>query len=310
MTGDKDDFQGHPAPEGQAKPEGERIAKRLARAGLCSRREAERWIEQRRVSVNGHMLDSPACVVGPGDIIVVDGKPLAEPERTRLWRHHKRSGLVTTHKDPEGRLTVFDVMPEGMPRVISVGRLDLNSEGLLLLTNDGELARKLELPSNAWVRRYRVRVHGEVSAEALAQLDKGITIDGIAYGSIKASLDRQQGANAWLTVSLREGKNREIRRVMDYLGWPVTRLIRTSYGPFQLGTLAEGAVEEVPGKVLREQMGEGKAVLHAKTESKSAGEREKDQRVAAKARKDKLAEDKRLAAAKKAKPDANRRRPS
>ena len=289
---------------------GERIAKRLARAGLCSRREAERWIETGRVSVNGKTLDSPACVVGPGDIILVDGVPLAEPEKTRLWRYHKPAGLVTTHKDPEGRPTVFEHLPEGMPRVISVGRLDLNSEGLLLLTNDGELARKLELPSNAWLRRYRVRVHGEVSEDALARLENGITIDGMAYGSISATLDRRQGANAWLSVSLREGKNREIRRVMEYLGWPVSRLIRVSYGPFQLGTLEEGAADEVAGKVLREQMGEGKAVLHAKPDSKPAGEREKDQRVAAKARKDKLAEDKRAASAKKAKPDAHRRRPS
>lgn len=277
---------------------GERIAKRLARAGLCSRREAERWIEQGRVVVNGSKLDSPACVVGPDDMVVVDGQPLGEPERTRLWRYHKPSGLVTTHKDPEGRSTVFDKLPDGMPRVVSVGRLDLNSEGLLLLTNDGELARRLELPSNAWVRRYRVRVHGEVRDEALARLDKGITVDGITYGSIKATLDRQQGANAWLTVSLHEGKNREIRKVMDFLGWPVTRLIRVAYGPFQLGTLAEGAAEEVPGKVLREQMGEGKAVLHARAEVKPAGEREKEQRVAARARKQKLAEDKRIAESK------------
>lgn len=278
---------------------GERIAKRLARAGLCSRREAERWIEQGRVVVNGSKLDSPACVVGPDDVVVVDGQPLGEPERTRLWRYHKPAGLVTTHKDPEGRPTVFDKLPEGMPRVISVGRLDLNSEGLLLLTNDGELARRLELPSNAWVRRYRVRVHGEIREDALENLAKGITVDGIAYGSIVATLDRQQGANAWLTVSLQEGKNREIRRVMEFLGWPVTRLIRVAYGPFQLGTLPEGGAEEVPGKVLREQLGQGKAVLHAKPDSKPAGEREKDQRVAARARKQKLAEDKRLAETKK-----------
>ena len=278
---------------------GERIAKRLARAGLCSRRDAERWIEAGRVVVNGSKLDSPACVVKPSDIIVVDGQPLGEPERTRLWRYHKPSGLVTTHRDPEGRTTVFEKLPEGMARVVSVGRLDLNSEGLLLLTNDGELARKLELPSNNWLRRYRVRVHGEVRPDALAKLAHGVTVEGVAYGAIEATLDRQQGANAWLTVSLREGKNREIRRVMEFLGWPVTRLIRVSYGPFQLGALEEGAVEEVPGKVLREQMGEGKAVLHAKPENKSAGEREKDQRVAAKARKHKLAEDKRVAETKK-----------
>jgi len=278
---------------------GERIAKRLARAGLCSRRDAERWIAAGRVVVNGSKLDSPACVVTASDMVVVDGQPLGEPERTRLWRYHKPSGLVTTHRDPEGRPTVFDKLPEGMSRVVSVGRLDLNSEGLLLLTNDGELARKLELPSNNWVRRYRVRVHGEVKPDALARLEHGLTVEGVAYGAITASLDRQQGANAWLTVSLREGKNREIRRVMEFLGWPVTRLIRIAYGPFQLGTLDEGAVEEVPGKVMREQMGEGKPVLHAKPEAKPGGEREKDQRVAARARKHKLADDKRTAEARK-----------
>jgi 23S rRNA pseudouridine2605 synthase len=276
----------------EPKPDGERIAKRLARAGLCSRREAERWIVDGRVAVNGRTLDSPACVVVPDDLIVVDGKPLAEPERTRLWRYHKPSGLVTTHRDPEGRPTVFDRLPEAMPRVISVGRLDLNSEGLLLLTNDGALARRLELPSNAWVRRYRVRVHGLVEAERLLRLEHGITIDGVAFGSIKAVLDRQQGANAWLTVSLREGKNREIRKVMEHLGWSVTRLIRVAYGPFQLGTLLEGLTEEVPGKVMREQMGEGKEVLHAAPEDKPAGEREKAERNAARARGRKLVEDK------------------
>jgi 23S rRNA pseudouridine2605 synthase len=263
---------------------GERIAKRMARAGLCSRREAERWIAEGRVAVNGRVLDSPAVVVGPADIIAVDGQPVPEPERTRLWRYHKPAGLVTTHKDPEGRLTVFDRLPADMPRVISVGRLDLNSEGLLLLTNDGELARRLELPATGWVRRYRVRVHGEVNPDRLERLEKGCTVEGVDYGSIKATLDRQQGANAWLTISLREGKNREVRRVMEYLGWPVTRLIRVAYGPFQLGTLAEGEAEEVPGKVLREQMGEGKAVLHARSKDLPAGEREKSQRLAAKAK--------------------------
>jgi len=267
-----------------AEKEGERIAKRLARAGLCSRRDAERWIAEGRVAVNGRVLDSPACVVGPEDLVVVDGQPLAEPDRTRLWRYHKPAGLVTTHRDPEGRPTVFDRLPADLPRVISVGRLDLTSEGLLLLTNDGGLARRLELPSNAWARRYRVRVHGSVDVAALARLEAGVMIDGVAYGPIRAVLDRQKGANAWLTVSLREGKNREIRRVMEHLGWSVTRLIRVSYGPFQLGTLAEGAIEEVPGKVLREQMGEGKPVLHAAPEEKTAGEREKDQRNAARAR--------------------------
>ena len=258
---------------------GERIAKRLARAGLCSRREAERWITEGRVTVNGECLDSPARLVTPGDLILVDGQPVSEPERTRLWRYHKPAGLVTTHRDPEGRSTVFAALPADLPRVVSVGRLDLNSEGLLLLTNDGALARRLELPDNAWIRRYRVRVHGEVDPVMLARLEQGITVEGLAYGSIKAVLDRQKGANAWLTVSLQEGKNREIRKVMEHLGWPVTRLIRVSYGPFQLGTLAEGTVEEVPGKVLREQLGEAKPVLRPKTDSRPAGEREKAVRL-------------------------------
>lgn len=238
---------------------GERIAKRLARAGLCSRRDAERWIAEGRVAVNGRVLDTPAVVVAEGDTILVDGKPIPEPERARVWRYHKTAGTMTTHKDPEGRPTVFQRLPAGMPRVISVGRLDYNSEGLLLLTNDGELARKLELPAAGWVRRYRVRVHGTVEPEALVALEKGITIDGVRYGAIKAVLDRQQGSNAWLTVSIKEGKNREVRKVMEHLGWPVTRLIRVAYGPFQLGGLPEGEVEEVPAKVVKEQLGAGES---------------------------------------------------
>ncbi|MGE5476110.1 MAG: pseudouridine synthase [Bacteroidales bacterium] len=250
MTEENTESKDKSAPE-----KGERIAKRLARAGICSRRDAERWIAEGRVVVNGTRLATPAVVVQPGDLIVVDGKPLPEAERTRVWRYHKPAGLMTTHKDPEGRPTVFERMPEGMPRVISVGRLDYASEGLLLLTNDGELARRLELPSNSWIRRYRVRVHGEVDPERLVELEKGITIDGVRYGSIKAILDRQKGANAWVTVSIREGKNREVRRVFEHLGWPVLRLIRVSYGPFQLGSLEEGGVEEVPAKVFKEQLG-------------------------------------------------------
>ncbi len=241
--------------EENTKEKGERIAKRLARAGVCSRRDAERWIAEGRVVVNGHRLDTPAVLVQPGDVVVVDGKPVAEPERTRVWRYHKPAGLMTTHKDPEGRPTVFERLPEDMPRVISVGRLDYASEGLLLLTNDGELARRLELPSNSWIRRYRVRVHGEVDPERLLELEKGLTVDGVRYGPIKALLDRQKGANAWVTVSIREGKNREVRRVFEHLGWPVLRLIRVAYGPFQLGSLEEGAVEEVPAKVFKEQLG-------------------------------------------------------
>jgi 23S rRNA pseudouridine2605 synthase len=235
---------------------GERIAKRLARAGLCSRRDAERWIAAGRVKVDGQLLTSPAVLVDAASVIIVDGQPLPATERTRLWRYHKPSGLVTSHRDPQGRSTVFDRLPAELPRVISVGRLDLTSEGLLLLTNDGDLARRLELPATGWVRRYRVRVHGAPDPAALAELDRGITVDGVAYGPIKAMLDRQQGANAWLTVSLKEGKNREIRKVMEHLGWSVSRLIRIAYGPFQLGLLAEGAVEEVPAKALREQLGD------------------------------------------------------
>ncbi|MBF0391873.1 MAG: rRNA pseudouridine synthase [Alphaproteobacteria bacterium] len=248
----------------------ERIAKRLARAGLCSRREAERWIGEGRVAVNGKVLDTPAVTVDETDIVVVDGKPLPEAEKTRLWRFHKRAGLMTTHSDPEGRLTVFEKLPEDMPRVISIGRLDYSSEGLLLLTNDGGLARQLELPSTGWVRRYRVRVHGIVDPVVLLGLEKGVTIEGQSYGPIKALLDRQQGSNAWLTVSLREGKNREIRKVMEHLGWTVTRLIRVAYGPFQLGVLGEGEVEEVTGKVLRDQLG---SLMPAKEEAKPREDR-------------------------------------
>ena len=237
----------------------ERIAKRLARAGLCSRRDAERWIADGRVAVNGRVLDTPAFTVGPTDVVAVDGTVIGEPERTRLWRYHKPAGLVTSHKDPQGRPTVFEKMPEDMPRVISVGRLDINSEGLLLLTNDGELARRLELPSTGWVRRYRVRVHGEVDPAQLLRLEKGLRVEGVDYGPIKAVLDRQQGSNAWLTVALKEGKNREVRRVMEHLGLQVTRLIRVAYGPFQLGTLPDCAAEEVPGRVVKEQLGEAKA---------------------------------------------------
>jgi 23S rRNA pseudouridine2605 synthase len=236
-------------------PRGERIAKRLARAGLCSRREAERWIAEGRVTVDGHKLATPAVTVTETSVIVVDGKPLPLAERTRLWRYHKPAGLVTSHKDPEGRPTVFERLPADLPRVISVGRLDLNSEGLLLLTNDGALARRLELPATGWVRRYRVRVFGAPEPAQLAALANGVTVDGLRYGPIKATLDRQQGSNAWLAISLKEGKNREIRKVMEHLGWSVSRLIRIAFGPFQLGLLEPGAAEEIPGRVLKEQLG-------------------------------------------------------
>ncbi|HVJ36099.1 MAG TPA: pseudouridine synthase [Terriglobia bacterium] len=241
-------------------PEGERIAKVMARAGLCSRRDAEAWIAAGRVTLNGKKLVSPAVNVGPMDVVRVDGKPLPEAEKTRLFRYHKPRGLVTTAKDPEGRPTVFDNLPEGLPRVISVGRLDLNSEGLLLLTNDGELARRLELPATGWVRRYRVRVNGHIDPTSLTRLARGIEIEGVRYGAIEAVLDRQQGDNAWLTMSLTEGKNREIRKVCAFFGWTVSRLIRLSYGPFQLGHLEKGQMEEVPGKVLRDQLGQPGAV--------------------------------------------------
>jgi 23S rRNA pseudouridine2605 synthase len=242
-----------PEPPEAANP-GERIAKRLGRAGLCSRRDAERWIAEGRVAVNGQVLTSPALVVGPRDRIVVDGKPLAEPEPPRLWRYHKPAGLVTTARDEKGRPTVFDRLPPELPRVISVGRLDLTTEGLLLLTNDGEVARHLELPATGWARRYRVRVHGTVEPVRLAALARGPTIDGVRYGPIEAVLDREQGSNAWLTVTLREGKNREIRKVMESLALTVNRLIRVAYGPFQLGKLPEGAVEEIPRRVLKDQL--------------------------------------------------------
>jgi 23S rRNA pseudouridine2605 synthase len=236
---------------------GQRIAKVLARAGLCSRRDAERWIAEGRVTVDGTVLTSPAVTVTADSQIRVDGKPLLEPERARLWRYHKPTGLVTTHRDEKGRPTVFGALPSELPRLISIGRLDLNSEGLLLLTNDGALARRLELPATGWVRRYKVRVHGFVDAARLASLARGITVDGVAYGPIRAQLERQQGSNAWIILSLQEGRNREVRRVLEHLGYPVTRLIRLAYGPFQLGHLARGAIEEVTGKVLQEQLGAG-----------------------------------------------------
>lgn len=238
----------------QPAEKGERIAKVMARAGLCSRREAERWIEQGRVMVDGKKLKTPACTVTEANEVVVDGKPLAGNQETKVWRYHKPTGLIVSHGDPEGRPTVFDKMPPGMPRVISVGRLDINSEGLLLLTNNGELARHMERPDTGWIRRYRVRVNGRVDEKSLEKLEKGITISGIRYGAIKASLDRQQGANAWITMALTEGKNREIRKVMEHLGYRVTRLIRTTYGPFQLGNMERGAVTEVSRKMLRESV--------------------------------------------------------
>lgn len=234
---------------------GERIAKIMARAGLCSRREAERWIAAGRVSFDGTVLDSPAFNVSDTTKVLVDGKPLPVAGSTRLWRYHKPPGVVTTERDPEGRPTVFDRLPSGLPRVLTIGRLDIASEGLLLLTNDGALKRHLELPSTGWTRRYRVRVYGRVEEEKLATLAGGVTVDGMRYGAIQATLERQEGANAWIAIGLREGKNREIRRVMEHLGYSVNRLIRTAYGPFQLGGLKRNAIEESPGKVVRDQLG-------------------------------------------------------
>ncbi len=236
------------------RPAGERIAKFLARAGVSSRRDAEAMIAAGRVALNGQAVSHPATFVAADDIVLVDGKPVATPARTRLWRYHKPAGLVTTHRDPEGRPTVFEKLPAALPRVISVGRLDLTSEGLLLLTNDGALARLLELPATGWIRRYRVRVYGAVDPARLAALARGTTIEGVRYGPIEAGLDSRKGENAWLSVALREGRNREIRKVMASLDLVVTRLIRISYGPFQLGLLPRGAVEEIPARVLREQL--------------------------------------------------------
>lgn len=232
-----------------------RIAKAMARAGLCSRRDAERWIADGRVSINGAVISSPARDIGPSDRVLVDGQPLPGAEPPKLWRYHKPKGLVTTHRDPEGRLTVFDKLPAEIGRVISVGRLDVTSEGLLLVTNDGALARHLELPSTGWLRRYRVRAHGRITAEALERLQDGIEVEGVKYGPIEASLDSQQGANVWLTLGLREGKNREVRKVLGALGLDVNRLIRISYGPFQLQDLPPGQVEVVRRRVLVEQLG-------------------------------------------------------
>lgn len=233
----------------------ERIAKFIARSGVCSRRQAEELILQKRVTVNGEVVESPAFNVEGNEKILLDGEKLPAIENTRMWVYYKPTGLVTTHKDEQGRPTVFENLPEGLPRVISVGRLDLNSEGLLLLTNSGELSRCLELPSNSWSRRYKVKVHGRINRDKLAELEQGITIDGIRYGSIKVEVESEQGTNAWLSVTLQEGKNREIRKVMKFIGLDVARLIRLSYGPFQLGSLKKGEVREVPQKVLKEQLG-------------------------------------------------------
>lgn len=271
-------------------PKPERIAKVLARAGLCSRREAERWIAEGRVTVEGMTLTTPAVTVSAEARITVDGEPLPQREKTRLWIYHKPPGLITTNHDPQGRSTIFDELPGELPRVVTVGRLDMASEGLLLLTNDGELARRLELPASGWRRRYRARVYGRVDAKALASLAKGVTVDGVTYGPIEAALESAKGdggkgkesgsgANSWLVVSLAEGRNREVRRVMEHLGLTVSRLIRTAYGPFQLGKLKRGAVRPVPQKVLDEQLGtapEGKEKSGKEGAKKKSGPQKKD----------------------------------
>jgi 23S rRNA pseudouridine2605 synthase len=243
------------APAKSPSPEGDRIAKVLSRAGVASRREAERLIELGEVSVNGKVITSPALNVTAADKITVRGEPVGAPEPPRLWLYYKPEGLVTSASDEKGRDTVFDHLPEDMPRVMSVGRLDLNSEGLLLLTNDGELKRRLELPSTGWLRKYRVRVKGNPTEPEIEPLRKGITIDGERFQGMEVKIDRHQGANAWLTVGLREGRNREIRRAMDHIGLTVNRLIRVSYGPFRLNEMEPGEVEEIKPRVLREQLG-------------------------------------------------------
>lgn len=234
---------------------GDRIAKWLARAGVASRRDVERMIAEGLVTVDGVKLTTPAFKVSPGMKIAVDGKLIGAQEPPRMWRYHKPAGLVTSHKDPEGRPTVFSKLPLSLPRVISVGRLDYNSEGLLLLTNDGGLARRLELPQSGWIRRYRARVFGKLEQNDLDRLKDGVTIDGVSYGPVEATLDRAHATYPWVTVAIREGKNREVRKLMEYLGVRVARLIRLSFGPFMLGQLAPGQVEEVPARVMKATLG-------------------------------------------------------
>ncbi|MCZ6886122.1 MAG: pseudouridine synthase [Alphaproteobacteria bacterium] len=236
-------------------PGSERIARRIARAGVCSRRDAEKLITAGRVVVNGVTLASPALNVSAKDVITIDGTPLPSAQPVRLWHHHKRKGRITSSRDPQGRPTIFDDLPSTLPRVITVGRHDFNSEGLLLLTNDGALARTLELPATGWIRRYRVRVHGRVDEAGLKGLAQGTTVDGVRYGPVDAKLERKTGTNAWLAMGLSEGKNREVRKLLASLGLDVTRLIRVSFGPFQLGRLAPGATIEVPAESLARQLG-------------------------------------------------------
>lgn len=251
----KDQKNSKPAGTSKSASTGDRIAKVLARAGIASRRDVERMIEAGRVSVNGEKIERAALNVTSDDIITVDGKPVGEPDAPRLWLYHKPAGLVTSDRDEKGRKTIYDEMPDDLPRVLAIGRLDINSEGLLLLTNDGGIKRKLELPSTGWLRRYRVRINGRPSEDTFAPLRNGVIVDGEKYQAMQVTIDRQQGANAWLTVGLREGKNREIRRAMQDVGLSVNRLIRISYGPFQLGEIKPGEVDEIRRKVMRDQLG-------------------------------------------------------
>jgi 23S rRNA pseudouridine2605 synthase len=255
-------------------PEGERIAKLIARAGICSRRDAEKLIAEGRITLDGKTVKEPGTKVGPHQVISVDGKPVGDPERTRLWRYHKPSGLVTTHRDPEGRSTVFEKLPRSLPRVVSVGRLDVNSEGLLLLTNDGALARKLELPAAGWTRVYRVRLFGKVTQSDLDRLAEGVRIEGVRYEPVIADLERAKGMYAWASVQLKEGKNREVKRLMEYLGLKVARLIRVRFGPFHLGQLEPGHVDEIPAKLWKTEIGEQKTeVGDRKIDFTAAGSR-------------------------------------
>lgn len=277
-TGRPPSGQARNASEPASDPRHDRIAKALARAGVGSRRDVEKLIAEGRVALNGQVLTTPAVKVEPGDILTVDGKVVGDVEPTRLFRYHKPVGLMTTHKDPKGRPTVFEALPAGLPRLISVGRLDINSEGLLLLTNDGGLARGLELPATGVMRRYRARAHGRITQERLDKLKDGVTVEGVRYGAIEAKLDKAkegpQGSNLWITVTLAEGKNREVRRVLESLGLKVNRLIRLSYGPFALGTLEVGEIEEVGPRVIREQLAE-----HIEPENLPKGDRPQFQRA-------------------------------
>ncbi len=252
---------------------GERIAKVIARAGICSRRDAEKLIEEGRVALNGEPVTGQGVKAGEHDVISIDGKPLGEPEPARLWRYHKPSGLVTTHKDPQGRPTVFANLPRSLPRVVSVGRLDFNSEGLLLLTNDGDLARRLELPAGGWTRKYRARLFGKVNQPDLDKLATGVTIDKVKYGPVIADLERSKGVYSWATVSLKEGKNREVKRVMERIGLKVARLIRVQFGPFHLGQLEPGQTEEIPAKLWREHLGIGRKKRGPKEDVRKPWER-------------------------------------